>query len=317
MSFTYPLPQSQKKNLDAWLDTLTEVVPTNEPNTQQLICAFCEEPTFDYDLGPLPDDVRDPGESIIRLPCGCQLHRGCAIDMLHPEEDGRDECRHCGFKIFEQSDRIEKFIDTLRRPSLSSVQKEEVDDECSICRGKYIVNNTENTGDPTAEIEHPVQLSCNHVFGNHCLHRWLSLNPSCPTCRREVIIPHFWPTARQENVELENTLLRERIYWNRYFASHIRVHDIETADEMDDRAWLDAQVESTVANFSEWVDETEEQRWERRASIRESLLKRVMDRARRKLDLAARQLVEVEMMEAEGTWEVAADTARWYELPGF
>lgn len=330
MAFTYPLPQSQKANLDAWLDSLTEVTPTDTPNPQQMVCAFCEAPTFGTGPELLPNNVRDPGQSIIRLPCECQVHRGCAIEMEH-REDNRDKCPFCEFEIFEKpndleesehtdvSDPFEDFINTLRRPSISSVQEEGLNNECSICRVEY---NTENPDDPTAEIEHAVQLSCNHIFGNHCLRRWLSAEdqePTCPTCRRKVVIPLSQQNARELRVRLhrENTILRECIYWHRYWACHIDVHNLETANEMEDGAWLTAQIESTVANISEWIDETEEEMWERRASIRELLLNRVMVRSRRRLDQAAVQLRQVETMEAEGAWEEAAHEARWFGLPGF
>ena len=335
MALTYPLPHSQKENLDAWLDTLTDVTSINSPNTRQTDCAFCEVAAYSYGPDPLPSNVRDPGESIIRLPCGCQIHRGCAIEMVHPEEYGSNECVLCRSQIFEKSDQteesddieefddIEDFINSLRRPSISSMQEKDLDNECSICRGEYNVPNTEDPDDPTAEIEYPVQLSCNHIFGNKCLNHWLSLaedeDPTCPTCRREVIIPRSDRNTQEPRVDLnrENIALRERLFWVRYWACHQRVHNLETADQIEDRAWLDAQVESTVANISEWIDETEDQMWERRASIRESLLIRVMDRARERLGWAAVRLVQVEMMETEGAWEVAAEPARWFGLPGF
>ena len=336
MASTYPLRQSQKEDLDAWLDTLTEVTPIDRPDAQLLICAMCDETTFPgYAPDGLPSNVRDPGESIISLPCGCQVHRGCAIEMVHPEEDGSNECLLCQFEIFEKSDDTEEpddteisdsfedFINTLRRLSISSIQEEGLDNECSICRNEYNTPNTDDPDDPTAEIEHPVQLPCNHVFGNHCLHRWLSqdedVEPTCPTCRREVVIPLSQEDARKLRTLLdrENIALREWIYWQRYWASHRLVLNLETADQMDDKEWLDAQVESTVANISEWINETIEQMLERRARIREPLLNRAMDRARARLGWAASRLIDVEMTETRGAWEEAADDARWYGLPGF
>ena len=31
------------------------------------------------------------------------------------------------------------------------------------------------------------QLECHHTFHYHCIHHWLSVNPSCPRCKRSTV----------------------------------------------------------------------------------------------------------------------------------
>jgi SUMO ligase MMS21 Smc5/6 complex component len=42
---------------------------------------------------------------------------------------------------------------------------------CSICFDPYL---------------HPVTLSCNHVFCEHCIYEWLENEDTCPVCRARV-----------------------------------------------------------------------------------------------------------------------------------
>lgn len=51
---------------------------------------------------------------------------------------------------------------------------------CVICYDKIGETNTEG------QRESPVQLECQHLFGNICLDKWLSKKRKCPICRSEV-----------------------------------------------------------------------------------------------------------------------------------
>jgi hypothetical protein len=51
---------------------------------------------------------------------------------------------------------------------------------CVICYDKI------GTINDTGEREQPVQLDCQHVFGNICLDFWLSKKRRCPICRTQV-----------------------------------------------------------------------------------------------------------------------------------
>ena len=61
------------------------------------------------------------------------------------------------------------------------VAPEDVHDECAICQGPP---------------EEPVMLSCGHIFCYGCAYRWLSYNPTCPTCRA--------PIAEKRRIEYSN-----------------------------------------------------------------------------------------------------------------
>lgn len=54
--------------------------------------------------------------------------------------------------------------------------------ECSVCKDQY--GFASDDGQIPAEF--PVKLvRCSHVFGQHCLERWLEGQKSCPYCRRD------------------------------------------------------------------------------------------------------------------------------------
>lgn len=94
------------------------------------------------------------------------------------------------------SSQVEDFVKTLSRVEISSLGTDEL--TCSICKldyGEERGNSTEPVSDSDQRLpgegppEHPVKLSCGHVFGNWCIKTWLILQPaSCPTCRF-----HFQP----------------------------------------------------------------------------------------------------------------------------
>ena len=63
---------------------------------------------------------------------------------------------------------------TIEEPIMeeSTVTIKEHLDDCSICLEK-IVNE-----------EHKKITTCNHIFHEECMARWMSLNHSCPLCRK-------------------------------------------------------------------------------------------------------------------------------------
>lgn len=101
-----------------------------------------------------------------------------------------------GSGIQFSSSQVEDFVKTLSRVEISSLKTDEL--KCSICKldyGEEKANSTEPGSDSDKRLpgegppEHPVKLSCGHVFGNWCIKTWLLLQPaSCPPCRF-----HFQP----------------------------------------------------------------------------------------------------------------------------
>ncbi|CAH8557168.1 unnamed protein product [Schistosoma rodhaini] len=48
------------------------------------------------------------------------------------------------------------------------------------------------------------RLPCRHDFHEHCLRAWLEQNPSCPTCRRDLGIPHILLHSHNRTQRSEN-----------------------------------------------------------------------------------------------------------------
>ena len=74
-----------------------------------------------------------------------------------------------------------KFLKDLISLELDDLDQE--DQKCGICMEPYL------TGD---DWEMPLALPCGHVFGNNCLHNWLSefsnkQHDNCPVCRKQHI----------------------------------------------------------------------------------------------------------------------------------
>ena len=84
---------------------------------------------------------------------------------------------------------------------------------CNICQEDYLTAASDN--------EHPVALPCNHVFGQHCIQKWLSAEEveprtTCPLCRFQ-FFENVQPTqqeAMEESdgfISLEELETRQRI----------------------------------------------------------------------------------------------------------
>ncbi len=58
------------------------------------------------------------------------------------------------------------------------------DTQCSICLETVADNIADNTNRPWACI-----TSCNHKFHTECILEWTNINPSCPLCRVDIIMP--------------------------------------------------------------------------------------------------------------------------------
>jgi hypothetical protein len=55
-------------------------------------------------------------------------------------------------------------------------------DACTICHASYLTKNEHNG------LDDCVQLACSHIFHEYCLKQWCDINPSCPLCRRSIVI---------------------------------------------------------------------------------------------------------------------------------
>lgn len=155
--------------------------------------------TVPYELG------RDPVGLTVALPprnspFERENHRVLQFEVLQESDyDGVDErsaAPHTpldGEATIENSKAV-RFVKQL--PRLDLVDMPELQDHpCCICREPYVLG-----GHPVLEqgeeYETLVRLSCNHVFGERCLTRWLHtyrgssdiFNTQCPLCRQELSI---------------------------------------------------------------------------------------------------------------------------------
>lgn len=105
--------------------------------------------------------------------------------------DSRDLDDEEGSGIQFSPSQVEKLLQTLPRVEISTLGTD--DKKCSICKQEYGTTrggstkpaSDPNQGLPGEEVpEHPVKLSCSHVFGEWCIKTWLLGQPaSCPVCR--------------------------------------------------------------------------------------------------------------------------------------
>lgn len=105
--------------------------------------------------------------------------------------DSRDLDDEEGSGIQFSPSQVEEFLQTLSRVEISTLGTD--NKKCSICKQEYGTTRGDSTklasdsnqGLPGEEVpEHPVKLSCTHVFGEWCIKTWLLGQPaSCPVCR--------------------------------------------------------------------------------------------------------------------------------------
>ncbi|KAK3938297.1 hypothetical protein QBC46DRAFT_343758 [Diplogelasinospora grovesii] len=77
---------------------------------------------------------------------------------------------------------VDPLDEEVNNPALSHVQQVNKDEQtCIICYNEFGVPNAEGI------TEHVTRLqSCEHVFGDLCINKWLETSDTCPYCRNQV-----------------------------------------------------------------------------------------------------------------------------------
>ncbi|RPA86866.1 hypothetical protein BJ508DRAFT_121245 [Ascobolus immersus RN42] len=84
-------------------------------------------------------------------------------------------------KLVSRRRASQKAIDELVNVRL--IDLPESDATCNICMEGYVeIKYSEDK----PKREHPMRMTCGHVFGSGCLKQWLSQHNTCPTCRKEL-----------------------------------------------------------------------------------------------------------------------------------
>ncbi|KAL8868280.1 MAG: hypothetical protein Q9174_005094, partial [Haloplaca sp. 1 TL-2023] len=132
---------------------------------------------------------------------------------------------------------------------------------CGICMESY---------GGSFENETPIELSCNHIFGQHCLTEWLAAGQhTCPVCRRPFLNLPLPPIAEEDMTEeqyQQRALLHWHLHPNAYslrgeelftnLCEHI-VQYIEDPTITDPLIWLEREPLREIINwatFENFVD---------------------------------------------------------------
>jgi len=134
------------------------------------------------------------------------LDEGSAADVAAAAAEPEPSA---AFRRFESDWDQARNIDALREAAVSRLRK-----DVAVATAKahaehatvqFIKRRVHITQEEAARIlqqpclmcHHPLSdpcfTKCGHTFDAHCLHRWLQVKPSCPTCRAELTAPTDYP----------------------------------------------------------------------------------------------------------------------------
>ena len=192
-------PMSQADR--AWYPIVRRIAAIPEVQTQDYVQqAVQREANGDSPILPTPeelelltadlsDDTRWTIQTCIVLFEEIRASEEFETTML--ASDSRDSNDERGSGIQFSPSQVEEFLQTLSRVEIGTLGTD--NKKCSICKQEYGTTrggstklaSDSNQGLPGEEVpEHPVKLSCTHVFGEWCIKTWLLGQPaSCPVCR--------------------------------------------------------------------------------------------------------------------------------------